>query len=351
MSTKARRIFELHPDSLNVEYGNIENAAAGQEEVFLGTAGSVLERTNKDGFKFYSHQFYDGDKKKRQEYLAGPIGSEDADAAAARMRARIAEVKGLVKIIRMLGREGFNLVDAKTYATIGALHNHGVFEAGGMLIGSHAYGVLLNKLGVRAAQYKTEDVDLARREALAFEKVPDKGLLEILRESGVDFVEVPSLERRKPATSFKKKGRAQFHVDLLVPSHDDTFPTVAVPELDAHATGLPYLRYLLAESQPATLLAREGCCSIVVPLPERFAVHKLVVSQLRTGRGAKSMKDVQQASVLCGALAELHPGAIDDAVEALPKKMAKHFRKALPAARAILEELSPRAWDALTGAE
>ena len=46
------------------------------------------------------------------------------------------------------------------------------------------------------------------------------------------------------------------------------------------------------------------------------------------GRDAKSGKDVDQASVLCAALAELHPGAIEEAVEALPRKMAKHFRKA-----------------------
>lgn len=351
MATKNDRLYSLHPTSLNVEYGNIENVARHREPVFLGTAGTVLERANKDGFRYYTHQFYDGDGNKRHEYLAGPIGSEAADAAAAAMRTRIAEVKDLVPTLRMLGREGFNLVNAKTYATIGALHNHGVFEAGGMLIGSHAYGVLLNKLGVRAAQYATEDVDIARREQLAFEKVPTKSLLEMLRESGVDFVEVPSLERGKPATSFKKKGTARFHVDLLVPSRGETFDTVAVPELGAHATALPYLKYLLSESQPATVLAREGFCSVSVPLPERFAVHKLVVSQLRTARGAKSTKDVNQAVVLCAAVAELHAGAIEEAVAALARKMTKHFRNALRTAQPLLEYTAPRAWAELTGSD
>ncbi len=350
MPTKKDRLYRLHPSSLNVDYGNIENVAKHQGQVFLGTAGSVLKRTNKDGFRYYTHQFYDGNGNKRQEYLAGPIGSEQAEAAAAAMQTRIAEVKDLVPTLRMLGREGFHLADPKTYATIGALHNHGVFEAGGMLIGSHAYGVLLNKLGVRAAQYATDDVDIARREQLAFKKVPAKRLLEMLRESGVDFVEVPPLKRGQPATSFKKKGKAQFHVDLLVPSRDETFPTVEVPELGAHATALPYLKYVLAESQPATLLAREGCCSVVVPLPERFAVHKLVVSQLRTERGAKSTKDVNQAVVLCATLAELHPGAIEQAVATLSNKMAKHFRKALRTAQPLLEDAAPRAWAELTGA-
>ena len=351
MTTKSKRLYTIHPTSLSVEYGNIENVAAQHAEIILGTPGSVIEQSNKDGVRYYTHQFYDGDGKKRQQYIAGPIGSDNADNAADEMRSKIEEVNELVKTLRMLGREGFILADVKTYATIGALHNHGVFEAGGMLIGSHAYSVLLNKLGVRAALHRTDDIDIARREKLAFEKIPDKSMLEILRESGVNFVEVPSLKRGAPATSFKKKGKAQFHVDLLVPSRDETFPTVAVPELGAYATALPYLKYLLAESQPATLLARQGCFEVRVPLPERYAVHKLVVSQLRTGRGAKSGKDIEQASVLCAALAELHPGAIEDAVCALPRKMAKHFRKALPAAKKHLETVAPQAWIELGGDE
>lgn len=272
------------------------------------------------------------------------------------MRDRIAEAKDLVPTLRMLGREGFNLVDAKTYGTIAALHNHGVFAAGGMLIGSHAYGVILNRMGVRATPYTTEDIDIARREALAFQKLPNRGLLEILRESGIDFVEVPSRKvpsrnRKEPATSFKQKGKGRFHVDLLVPSSNETFPTVAVPELQAHATAMPYLGYLLKESQTSVLMAREGCCAVRIPIPERFAVHKLVVSQLRTGRGIKSEKDIDQASVLCSALAELFPDAIKDAVEAMPPKMAKHFRKSLPAARQRLESAAPLAWAELNGDE
>ncbi len=180
-----------------------------------------------------------------------------------------------------------------------------------MLIGSHAYEVLLNRLGARAAAYTTEDTDIARREALAFEAVPSQTFLEILKDSGIEFVKVPELDRKKPSTSFKKRGKSRFHVDLLMPSADETFPVVPVPELKAHATGPPYLEYLLADSQMVMLMAREGCCAVHVPLPERFAVHKLIVSRLRVGRDTKSDKDVFQASVLCAVLADSHPGALE----------------------------------------
>ncbi|MEX2163412.1 MAG: GSU2403 family nucleotidyltransferase fold protein [Sulfuricaulis sp.] len=344
-------LFIPHRRALTVLYADLESHALNQREVFVGTAGSVIERTNASGFRFYTHQFYDGEGRKRERYLAGPVGDPKADAAAADLRERIRELKEIVPSLRLLGREGFNLADAKTYATLASLHNHGVFAAGGMLIGSHAYGVLLNRLGVRATPYATEDIDIARRrEALAFEKQPEQGLLEMLKDTGIPFVEVPSLNRKKPPTSFKQRGRSRFHVDLLVPSANEDFPVVPVPELRAYATGLPYLDCLLAESQTAMLMAREGCCPVRVPLPERFAVHKLIVSRLRSGREAKSDKDVFQACVLCAALAESHPGAIESAVAQIPRRAKKYLAPAIEAAHRLLAPVHARAWEELSEA-
>jgi hypothetical protein len=341
-------LYRPHSAALTVLYGDVEAATMGHPQAFLGTPGSLIERTNASGFRFYAHKAYDAEGKPREAYLAGPVGDPEADAVAEALRTRIQEARDLVPTLRMLGREGFSLVDRKTYATLAVLHNHGVFAAGGMLIGSHAYGVLLNRLGVRAAPYATEDVDIARSESLALEKPPDEGLLGILKQTGIDFVSVPSLDRKQPPTSFKEKGRARFHVDLLVPSRDDKFTVVPVPELGAHATGLPHLKYLLAESQMAAVIARAGCCAVRVPLPERFAVHKLLVSRLRTGRTAKSQKDVLQAAILCAALADTHPGAIESAVAAIPKRTTKALSAALAGVRSLLEASAPRAWEELT---
>lgn len=318
----AASLYTPHSRALSTLYADLESYAFGHREVFVGTAGSVVERENASGFRFYGHQFYDASGKKRERYVAGPAGSDDAERVAGELRERIAELKGLVPSLRMLAREGFAIVDPKAYATLASLHNHDVFSAGGLLVGSHAYGVLLNRLGARAAGYTTEDVDLARRESLAFEKLPGKGLLEMLRDS--------------------------FHVDLLVPSRDETFPTVRVPELQAFATGLPYLGYLLGESQVAMVMAREGCCAVRVPVPERYAVHKLVISRLRTGREAKAGKDVHQACVLAAILGDNHPGALDSAVSRVPRRARRHLAYALELAVPLLEG-HPRAREELTG--
>jgi hypothetical protein len=342
-------LFLDHSRPLTVLYGDIEGHALAQPEAFEGTAGSIIERTNARGFRFYVRQFYDGAGAKRERYLAGPIGTADADAAAQALRERIRETKELVPHLRLLGREGFSLVDARSYATLAAVHNTGLFRAGGLLVGSHAYGVLLNRIGVRAAPYATEDIDLARGKPLVIDNFPAGGLLEVLRSSGLEFVEVPAIERGQPATSFKQRGRARFHVDLLAPARGESFPTVRVPELNAYATGLPYLAFLLAESQTAALLGREGCLAVRVPLPERFAVHKLVVSRLRIGGEAKGERDIVQACTLAAALAERQPGALEEAVTQLPLRARKYLTQSLPSVERWLKASYPRAWAELTG--
>jgi hypothetical protein len=341
-----RALYSQHASALATLYTDVENYARGTGTVFPGTAGSVLERSNAQGFRFFARQYYDGAGKKREQYLAGPVGDPAAEQLVENIRKRISELKEVVSHLRLLGREGFNLVDPKTYATIASLHNDGFFRAGAVLVGSHAYGTLLNQLGARAAPYATQDVDIARPTQLAFARVPGKTFVQTLRESGIDFFEVPQLNRREPGTSFKEPGRSFFQVDLLVPSRSAQTRTVPVPELKAHATALPYLAYLLGECQDSVLLAREGCCFVRVPVPERFALHKLIVSQLRSARAQKSAKDVSQAAVLLAILSERHPGSIEAAAEHLPKSALRYVRAAATLARQQLPA-HPRAIEIL----
>jgi hypothetical protein len=243
----------------------------------------------------------------------------------------------------LLGREHYHVADARTFATIASLHNHRIFLAGGTLIGSHAYGALLNHLGVRAPAYQTEDIDIARSEPLAFDHPPEAGFLEMLRDSGVDFVEAPRLNPKEQSTSYKQAGRSRFHVDLLVPSAGGDFKVVAVPELKAHATGLPFLRYLLAETQTVTLIARESCCSIRVPVPHRMALHKLLISQLRSIQSSKSAKDLDQGCVLLAAVGDSDAQAIIEAAAAIPVSARRHILRTAPVIRERLEDHHQRA--------
>jgi len=339
----AAALYSKHPPGLAATYADIENHALSQDEVLLGTPGAISARKNAGGKRFFVRQFYDFDGRKRDHYLCS-ADAPDCETALAAWKTRIDEAKALQGSVRLLAREGFSLLPPKHLAALAPLTRQGVFKAGAVLVGTHAFEVMVNRLGIRVATFATEDVDLARPGKLALEKSPKGSLLEMLRESGIDFVEVPSLTRGGPSTSYKEKGRSRFTFDLLVPTGGEEIETISVPELGAHATGLPYLRYLLTETQPGAVISSHGVAAVRIPVPERFALHKLVVAQLRAGRTEKRRKDLMQAAALIAAMGELYPGSLESGFEKTAKSIRKHIRTSLLRIRSELDA-HPQAWE------
>jgi hypothetical protein len=333
-----------HEAALTLLFTEVARAAEGQSQVILGTPGTLSERANETGTRFWVHRYSDALNRRREVYL-GKLDDPESDRRIQALRETIEVTNTTIARVRLLARAGFATVDRKAYYTLASLHNQGLFRAGALLVGSHAYGALLNAIGVRTTPYATEDVDIARRETLALPGVP--AFLDMLRATGIEFFQVPSLDRRQPGTSFKERGRSGLHVDLLVPSSDDTYPTVAVPELKAHAQGLPHLAYLLAESQEIPVLSSHGSVLVRVPVPERFAIHKLIVSQLRDKASSKPDKDLSQAAVLTEVLAERHPGAIEDALAAVPRVSERYLVRGIKALAHHLPRTVEPAWEAL----
>ena len=316
-----------HEKALTLLFAELEATATEQREAFLGSPGNLTQRTNASGTKFWVHRYSDAVGRRQETYL----GTTEDQAVIARLeplRKRIEEANATIARVRVLARAGFATVDRKTYSTLASLHNHGLFRAGAVLIGSHAFGALLNALGVKTVPYATEDVDIARSEALALPQIP--ALIDMLRP-----------------TSFKEGGRSRLKIDLLVPSPGEGYPTIPVPELKAHAKGLPYLRYLLTDSQEVPVLSPHGVVLVRVPVPERYAIHKLIVSQLRSKSSSKPGKDLRQAATLIEALIERFPGAVEDALTAVPKNAGRHVRRAAAALARYLPASAETAWEAL----
>lgn len=332
-----------HERALTLLFAELETTAREQDQAFLGTPGTLARRTNENGTAYWVHRYSDALNRRHETYL-GKADDPDIVSRVDALRERIDRTNATIASVRLLARAGFATVDRKAFYTLASLANHGLFRAGALLVGSHAYGALLNALGVNAIPYATEDVDIARREKLAISSVPS--FLEMLRATGIEFFAVPSLDRRAPATSFAERGGARLRVDLLVPSKGDDYPTVAVPELKAHAQGLPYLAYLLGASQEVPVLSSHGSVLVRVPVPERYAIHKLIVSQLRTKTSSKPEKDLRQAATLIEALAERFPGAVDDALAAVPKSAARHVKRSLDALKHHLPATAT-AWETL----
>jgi len=122
---------------------------------------------------------------------------------------------------------------------------------------------------------------------------------------------------------------------------------VAVPELKAHAKGLPFLAYLLGASQEVPILSPHGVVLVRVPVPERYAIHKLIVAQQREKTSARPEKDLRQAAVLIEALVERFPGAIEEALAVVPKSAMRLVRQGREALKRHLPESAEAAWEAL----
>jgi hypothetical protein len=328
-------LFTRHPLVLQTAFSDLKRRAQEQPFLLTGTPGSVSVR-EVSGRSFYYRQFYDAQGKKAAEYL-GSVGAPQADERAEAVRRAIALTQALVKEGRLLAQTGYVRADPRTGAILGALASHALFRAGAVLVGSHAYGALLNDMGVRAAAFATEDVDIARDKPLEIVLQGDMGFEKILATSTVPLLPVPGFDRKTPATSYKTAGRDSLRVDLLVPAGGTEVSTRPVPELKAHAQAMPYLRQLLARPIDAIVFGREGVVPVKVPRPEAFAWHKVLLSQLRGATSDKRGKDRAQAAVLLAVLAEDAPDALDAAFDELPRGTKGKTRNATKPVIELLE--------------
>lgn len=276
------------------------------------------------------------DGKPASPVYVGIVGSAPYEAALAQ-KEELARIERTAKQLRKLGLATEDNASAIVLAT---LANAGFFRGGGVLVGTRAFRCLTNHLGYAVKPVvATQDVDIARHQAIALASpMPAGGLLSLLQETGLRFVDVPSLSHSEPSTSWRVVGK-EIKLDLLVPSSRQNKPyqTVAIRELGAHAIALEHLEYLLAESMDAVAIGKSQLVPVRVPMPARFCWHKLAVSQLRPATfSAKSNKDLVQAACLAVCLGFDAMDELIEARNAMSAPMRKLVKKAWPAFAAIL---------------
>jgi hypothetical protein len=335
----------FYNDALQTLYASVAERAAAQSHILPHSPGSSALKTV-DGKSYVYWRVYLASGK-RVEISLGRAGEPQTDAALEAKMQESKQMRALAADIQILRKAGFAAADNSAALTIATLYNAGIFSHGGVLVGSHAFGALLNGLGVRmSANYRTEDIDIGSTGAISVAIPENRSFLDILRDSSLPFLEVPDLDARRPATSFKARGQP-LKVDLLVPG-TEAYETKPLPHLRAHATGLPYFKYLLTGPTSGFVLGKEHAVPVTVPDPARFALHKLVVSTLRgPAFAAKAGKDRRQAVVLIDALMERYPDWLEAAAEKIEKKARPRVATAAALAVKFELDLSERARDFL----
>lgn len=197
----------------------------------------------------------------------------------------------------------------RTGEIVAALAKAGVFRLRSVLVGTAAYQTYPAALGIRlpATALQTNDVDIAQftNVSVAVEDATAP-MLDVLRTVDESFRPVPHLHDGRRSVTYRAADGVR--VDFLTPNTGpDTNKPRRLKVLGTDAEPLRFLDFLIHDPEPGIVLHGAGVY-VLVPAPERYAVHKLIVAQRRVGPGnAKRPKDLLQAEGLLGRLMEIRP--------------------------------------------
>lgn len=242
--------------------------------------------------------------------------------------------KQMVAVCAASGLHTLTATEGRVYEV---LAQAGLFAAGAVVVGTHAFLHIGNMLCVRwekpAAQ--TLDIDIAHSQSISIASPDDEGIQGILDEAGMGVLPVPALNAKHSSTRFRLRNR-DVTVSLLTPMlGKPSGKPVLLSGLNAAAEPVRYLDYLLDNSQPAAVPISDGLL-VRAPDPARFALHKLAVSQRRQAAfAAKSRKDIAQAAAVLEVLSDLRPGDVIAAGESARLQGERFVNQILVAAKRL----------------
>jgi hypothetical protein len=183
----------------------------------------------------------------------------------------------------------------------------GVFRLRGVLVGTVAYQAYAPMLGTQLPHsiLQTGDVDIAQFKNVSVavgDHTPPA--LDVLKDVDKTFRAVPHIHEHN-VTSYVSKGGLR--VDFLTPNEGrDTDTPQHLPAFQTEAEPLRFLDFLIRDPEPAVVLHDAGVY-VLVPSPQRYAIHKLIISRRRPEGAAKRDKDIRQSAVLLDVLTEKRP--------------------------------------------
>src|SRR5665213_3945108 len=183
-----------------------------------GLTGSFAEKTIK-GKKYLYWQASQPGGKTRQFYLGRRVPAlERVVRRLEKQQAAIApDLERVHRLAAQLRAGGANVADASSARVVRALAESGLFDAGAVLVGTHAFAVLGNVLAVRwvSGSLRTQDVDVAgARDADIDVAVPDveADVPSVLEGLEMGFLPVAPLDPKHPSTSFKIRAVSYTHL-------------------------------------------------------------------------------------------------------------------------------------------
>lgn len=341
------------PVSVQTVYADlVERAWQGDLKALTARGGTVYAREQR-GRKYWYWRPPGGQAagpRPPAKYLG--VDSPELRKRISALKEEVATRKERRDMVRSLQAARLLSPDPRSAAVIAAMAEAGVFRLRATLVGTVAFQCYQPMLGVRFPSHlgQTGDVDVAQFHSvsIAVEDAVPEDMESILKSVDERFEAVldPMDSRNVMRYTVREGKQETFSVDILCPLRGpDRGKVTQLQALGAGAQLIRYLDYLIYQELNAVVLAGSGL-PVNVPRPERYALHKLIVSQMRSQHKRsqeKSRKDLGQAAALIEVLAEHRPGDLVDSWYELRdrgpnwRRLADRALLASPESRVLIE--------------
>jgi hypothetical protein len=286
----------------------LERCAGAAFDDAFSEEGVFVSKTAKGRRYWY---FQNRTAEGRKQRYVGPETPELLERIEHHRRIRNDESERRALVSALIRSFGLPRPDPQLGEIIEALANAGVFRLRGVLVGTVAYQTYPGMLGVRLSHslLQTSDVDIAQFKDISIAVEESTApMLNVLQAIDPTFRDIPNPTDGRHSSSFTARGGLR--VDFLTPARGSvTDKPQPLPSFKTEAQPLPFLDYLIYEPEPAIILYNAGIY-VQVPAPQRYAIHKLIVSQRRPEGAAKRDKDIRQSEALLEVLAERRPSEL-----------------------------------------
>ncbi len=268
--------------------------------------GGFVSKTIK-GIRYQYYQYKLPGGKAQQIYI-GPdddatrtLMAQHGDAAAQQARRHLGQLGEAALAF------GCPAIIARHARVLARLADHGLFRAGCVLVGTHAYLSYQNRLGlVWTGGETTVDLYFAhpgRNISLALN--PD---LRIDAHAPIDSLKMGFLPVNQ-GTRYVKDDEPDFDLDFLTCTHRHGDAPVVLPQFNLSLQPIKFMEYALQDPVVTVLLASGGPVVANVPRPERYALAKLLLypERLAGKQPEKAAKDLMQAASLIDYFAQREP--------------------------------------------
>ena len=147
--------------SCRTQYAEVKEQSRAAGRLLPGTPGRLVLRTG-TGYGYWYRGYYSVPGQEVEDFIC----KEGDDEALQAVKEQIEFADWTARQVRDLRKLEFQVADKTVARVLVELHNAGLFESGLVLVGTLCYMAWLNELGVKANIARTQDIDLARRQAL-----------------------------------------------------------------------------------------------------------------------------------------------------------------------------------------